>query len=407
MPANSLEAVCGHFHLAATFRFARPGLLLLSTSIRRNFPLASPTLKPKGMGIMANTEMLDMGVERPVKRGHGYRLSSPTPFLWTMFIFLIIVGFLTAILYRQAHQAFMTNPGLNGFILGVLLIGIILVFTQILSLRPEVRWFNAFQATGSVDKAGRIPKLLAPMHALIGRKGDITLSPVIQRSILDSIATRLDETRDTSRYLIGLLVFLGLLGTFWGLIGTIGSISNVIQSLDPNAGDANDILSSLKSGLTAPLSGMGTAFSSSLLGLSGSLILGFLDLQAGRAQNRFYTNLENWLSTVTDTGSEAPTSSPAQMKKELLQIAQYLSKASQNDNVGGERSLSALSNLAEGVQGLVKTMRSEQQMLRDWMEAQQDEAKALRRTLDRLAARINADLNTLPPADAPNDSRSK
>lgn len=407
MPANSLEAVCGHFHLAATFRFARPGLLLLSTSIRRNFPLASPTLKPKGMGIMANTEMLDMGVERPVKRGHGYRLSSPTPFLWTMFIFLIIVGFLTAILYRQAHQAFMTNPGLNGFILGVLLIGIILVFTQILSLRPEVRWFNAFQATGSVDKAGRIPKLLAPMHALIGRKGDITLSPVIQRSILDSIATRLDETRDTSRYLIGLLVFLGLLGTFWGLIGTIGSISNVIQSLDPNAGDANDILSSLKSGLTAPLSGMGTAFSSSLLGLSGSLILGFLDLQAGRAQNRFYTNLENWLSTVTDTGSEAPASSPAQMKKELLQIAQYLSKASQNDNVGGERSLSALSNLAEGVQGLVKTMRSEQQMLRDWMEAQQDEAKALRRTLDRLAARINADLNTLPPADAPNDSRSK
>ncbi|WP_313618582.1 flagellar motor protein MotA [Agrobacterium sp.] len=356
---------------------------------------------------MANTEMLDMGVERPVKRGHGYRLSSPTPFLWTMFIFLIIVGFLTAILYRQAHQAFMTNPGLNGFILGVLLIGIILVFTQILSLRPEVRWFNAFQATGSVDKAGRIPKLLAPMHALIGRKGDITLSPVIQRSILDSIATRLDETRDTSRYLIGLLVFLGLLGTFWGLIGTIGSISNVIQSLDPNAGDANDILSSLKSGLTAPLSGMGTAFSSSLLGLSGSLILGFLDLQAGRAQNRFYTNLENWLSTVTDTGSEAPASSPAQMKKELLQIAQYLSQASQNDNVGGERSLSALSNLAEGVQGLVKTMRSEQQMLRDWMEAQQDEAKALRRTLDRLAARINADLNTLPPADAPNDSRSK
>jgi hypothetical protein len=407
MPVNSLEAVCGHFHLAATFRFARPGLLLLSTSIRRNFPLASPTLKPKGMGIMANTEMLDMGVERPVKRGHGYRLSSPTPFLWTMFIFLIIVGFLTAILYRQAHQAFMTNPGLNGFILGVLLIGIILVFTQILSLRPEVRWFNAFQATGSVDKAGRIPKLLAPMHALIGRKGDITLSPVIQRSILDSIATRLDETRDTSRYLIGLLVFLGLLGTFWGLIGTIGSISNVIQSLDPNAGDANDILSSLKSGLTAPLSGMGTAFSSSLLGLSGSLILGFLDLQAGRAQNRFYTNLENWLSTVTDTGSEAPASSPAQMKKELLQIAQYLSQASQNDNVGGERSLSALSNLAEGVQGLVKTMRSEQQMLRDWMEAQQDEAKALRRTLDRLAARINADLNTLPPADAPNDSRSK
>lgn len=143
------------------------------------------------------------------------------------------------------------------------------------------------------------------MSTLIGKRGEVRLSAVTQRTILDSIATRLDETRDTSRYLVGLLVFLGLLGTFWGLIGTIGAISNVIQSLDPSAGDSNDILGSLKAGLTAPLAGMGTAFSSSLLGLSGSLILGFLDLQAGRAQNRFYTQLENWLSSVTDT-TDAP-----------------------------------------------------------------------------------------------------
>ena len=326
---------------------------------------------------MADSELLDLGVEKPVTtRQYSHKLSSPTPFLWTMVLFLILVGFLAAILYRQAHTAFMTNPGLNGFILGVLVIGIILVFTQTMSLRSEVRWFNAFRAAGSVEKVGRAPKLLAPMSTLIGKRGEVRLSTVTQRTILDSIATRLDESRDTSRYLVGLLVFLGLLGTFWGLIGTIGAISNVIQSLDPSAGDSNDILSSLKAGLTAPLAGMGTAFSSSLLGLSGSLILGFLDLQAGRAQNRFYTQLENWLSSVTDTSVEGP---------------REFSAAEPGAVVSTERSLAAMTSLAEGIQGLVKNMRSEQQMLRDWIEAQQEESKSLRRTLDRLSARIDGD----------------
>lgn len=329
---------------------------------------------------MADTERLDLGVEKPVTKQYHHKLSSPTPFLWTMIIFLIIVAFLAAILFRQAQTAFMTNPGLNGFILGVLAIGIILVFTQIFSLRPEVRWFNGFQAAGTVDKAGRAPKLLAPMHSVIGKRGEVRLSTVTQRSILDSIATRLDESRDTSRYLIGLLVFLGLLGTFWGLIGTIGAISDVIQGLDPTAGDSSDILSSLKSGLTAPLSGMGTAFSSSLLGLSGSLILGFLDLQAGRAQNRFYTELENWLSSVTDPGTDATGEA----------------RSSGYSAIGTERSLAAMTSLAEGIQGLVKNMRGEQQMLRDWIEAQQEESRSLRRTLDRLSARIDAEQKGAP-----------
>jgi predicted PurR-regulated permease PerM len=234
------------------------------------------------------------------------------------------------------------------------------------------------------------------MRAVVGRGDTISISTVTQRSILDSIATRLDESRDTSRYLIGLLVFLGLLGTFWGLIGTIGSISTVIQSLDPNAGSSNDVLSSLKSGLTAPLSGMGTAFSSSLLGLSGSLILGFLDLQAGRAQNRFYTELENWLSSVTDTGSDgqrdvAGLPLPAR-KQDLQELVQILKSSGQ----GGDRSTAAMASLAEGIQGLVKNMRGEQQMLRDWIEAQQEESRALRRTLDKLSARIEADMKAPP-----------
>jgi hypothetical protein len=338
---------------------------------------------------MAKLALSGWGGSAETGEDYPHKLSSPMAFFWTMVIFLIIVGFVAAILFRQAQSAFLSNPGLNGLIVGVLLIGILLVFNHVLALRPEVRWFNSFRAAGSAERVGRDPVLLAPMRALIGRRHSVALSTTTLRSILDSIATRLDESRDTSRYLIGLLVFLGLLGTFWGLLGTIGSISNVIQSLDAGGGTANDILTSLKEGLSAPLDGMGTAFSTSLFGLSSSLILGFLDLQAGRAQNRFYTELENWLSSVTDVGSElqpiadmADKSSAADVQvlaEQILKLAQ--------EGGGTNRSTAAMASLAEGIQGLVKNMRSEQQMLRDWIEAQQEEAKALRRTLDRLAAR--------------------
>src|SRR5690606_18701072 len=221
-------------------------------------------------------------------------LSSPQVFLLSMLVFLAIVGFVAAILTRQISSAFSTNPGLNGLIIGVLLVGILLSFIQVIRLFREVRWVNSFRAGSEATE----PVLLAPMKALLSRSSSSAISTTSMRSILDSIATRLDESRDISRYLIGLLVFLGLLGTFWGLLQTIGSIGTTIQSLDPGSGDANDVLNALKSGLSAPLAGMGTAFSSSLFGLSGSLVLGFLDLQAGRAQNRFYIELENWLSTV-------------------------------------------------------------------------------------------------------------
>ncbi|TRL32053.1 flagellar motor protein MotA [Rhizobium straminoryzae] len=344
---------------------------------------------------MANDTLGDVNGSELAPRPQGYKLSNPVPFLWTMVLFLIIIGFIVAILYRQAHTAFVTNPGLNGLILGVLAIGVLLIFSQVISLIPEVRWFNSFRAAGSADRVGRQPRLLAPMASLLGRSQRLALSATVLRSILDSIGTRLDESRDISRYLIGLLVFLGLLGTFWGLIGTIGSISEVIQGLDPNSGNNSDILAALKSGLTAPLSGMGTAFSSSLLGLSSSLILGFLDLQAGRAQNRFYTELENWLSSVTDVSTELPVSGPVagdNASDELRRVADQLRKLiaaqTKGEAAQHEKSLAAMNNLAEGIQGLVKNMRNEQQMLRDWIEAQQEEAKAMRRTLDRLSDKI-------------------
>ncbi|TCU15718.1 flagellar motor protein MotA [Rhizobium sullae] len=342
---------------------------------------------------MENVNAAEFGSTEKPSSNYIYKLSSPMPFLWTMLLFLVIVGFIASILFRQAQTAFMHNPGLNGLIVGVLAVGIILVFTHVLALRPEVRWFNSFRAAGSADKVNRNPRLLAPMRALIGnRKSTATLSTTALRSILDSIATRLDESRDTSRYLIGLLVFLGLLGTFWGLIGTIGSISGVIQSLDAGSNGAGDVLTTLKEGLALPLTGMGQAFSSSLLGLSGSLILGFLDLQAGRAQNRFYTELENWLSSVTDVGSDiaVPTLDSGTSSEDLRAMSDYLKKVAEEGGAGSQRSVAAMASLAEGIQGLVKNMRNEQQMLRDWIEAQQDEAKAMRRTLDRLAERIGA-----------------
>ena len=333
----------------------------------------------------------DDGLTSEADKYDPRKLSSPRVFLFSMLIFLAIVGFVAAILYRQISSAFQTNPGLNGLILGVMVVGILLVFGQVIRLIREVAWVNSFR----VGTDRRDPVLLAPMKALLSRSSSSALSTNSMRSILDSIATRLDESRDISRYLTGLLIFLGLLGTFWGLLQTIGSISDTIQSLDPGGGDVNDVLDSLKSGLSAPLSGMGTAFSSSLFGLSGSLVLGFLDLQAGRAQTRFYTELENWLSSVTDLGSDFAASPNSDAAEEIRELSQKLHStmqehaAADHSNISNPRIAASMANLADGISGLVKNMRSEQQMMRDWVEAQANEQKAMRATLERLAEAIH------------------
>lgn len=318
------------------------------------------------------------------------RLSSPQVFLLSMVIFLAIAAFVGAILYRQVSKAFSANPGLNALIVGVMVIGILLAFLQVIRLFREVSWVNALRA-GEADD-GADPVLLAPMKALVGRRQSFVMSTITMRSILDSIATRLDEARDISRYLTGLLVFLGLLGTFWGLLQTISSIGDTIAALDPQGGDANAMLDSLKAGLSAPLAGMSTAFSSSLLGLSGSLILGFLDLQAGRAQNRFYTELENWLSSVTDPDHDAAVApapaaaaAAAGATDEMRLIAERLKVTAEGAGSSNQKTVAAMANLAEGIQGLVKNMRSEQQMMRDWVEAQAADQKAMRATLDKIA----------------------
>src|SRR5215207_4143451 len=227
------------------------------------------------------------------------KLSSPRIFLVRMLVFLVLCALVMVVLYKQIITAFFANPGLNALIGAVLLIGIILSFRQVIRLYPEVAWVNNFRIADPGLAIERRPTLLAPMAAILGgeRSGRMTISQQTMRHLLDSIATRLDEARDISRYMTGLLVFLGLLGTFWGLIETVGSVGKVIEGLKVG-GDAGSLFESLKEGLAAPLAGMGISFSSSLFGLAGSLVLGFLDLQSSQAQNRFYTDLEDWLVTI-------------------------------------------------------------------------------------------------------------
>jgi hypothetical protein len=308
------------------------------------------------------------------------KLASPRIYLVRMLVFVILCGLVGFVLYKQVANAFMSNPGLNGLILGVLGIGIVLSFRQVIRLYPEINWVNNFRLADPGIAVEKPPVLLAPMATILGgRMGRMAMSAQLMRGILDSIATRLDEARDISRYMTGLLVFLGLLGTFWGLIETVGSVGNVIQTLKPG-GDSGSLFDSLRDGLAAPLSGMGISFSSSLFGLAGSLVLGFLDLQSSQAQNRFYTELEDWLSTtVYDQGIEG-VAAPADMRGAIDRLKDAISETG-----SGKVATSAMANLAEAIQGLVHHMRSEQQIIRDWVESQADQNREIRRLLEILA----------------------
>src|SRR5665213_2076545 len=242
-----------------------------------------------------------LGFTRRVREYDPYKLASPQVYLWRMTIFLIIAAFVALILYVQVVNAFRANPGLNSVIIAVLVIGIGLSFRQIFRLFPEIRWVNSFRVAEPGVEADRPPILLAPMATLLGdRIGRMAISTATMRSILDSIQMRLDEDRDMGRYLTSLLIFLGLLGTFWGLLNTVAAVAATIQSLDVSSSNTGVIFEDLKAGLAAPLKGMGIAFSSSLFGLAGSLVLGFLDLQAGQGQNMFYNDLEDGLSKLHD-----------------------------------------------------------------------------------------------------------
>jgi hypothetical protein len=318
-------------------------------------------------------------------------------YLTRMAIFLALAIIGAGVLHQQLIEAFLANPAINGIILVVLVLGILFVFRQVLMLRSEVDWLQAYRRQDHGAPVADPPRLLSPMAAMIGdRAGPLRLNTTSLRSILDGISARLDESRDISRYLIGLLIFLGLLGTFWGLLQTVSAVADVIAGLQVGGGDTVTIFNDLKTGLEAPLSGMGTAFSSSLFGLAGSLMLGFLDLQASAAQNRFYNDLEDWLSSATRVTGGGPVSVgdgdqsvPAYIQALLETTADSLDNLQRTvarAEAARTQSDQGLSTLTDRMTTLTDQMRTEQELMIRLAENQSE----LRPVLQRLAENTNA-----------------
>ncbi|MBN07193.1 MAG: flagellar motor protein MotA [Rhodospirillaceae bacterium] len=324
-------------------------------------------------------------------------MTSPQRFLVRMALFVIAVGLLSFFLVLPLRRAFEANVFLNGLIVGVLVLGVFYNFRQVFVLFPEVAWIERFRKNSPNPSHSKPPKLLSSMATMLGERQDaLSLSTLSMRSLLDGIASRLDEARDLSRYTIGLLIFLGLLGTFWGLLETVGSIRQVIGSLSVSGGDFTVVFSNLKAGLAAPLDGMGTAFSSSLFGLAGSLILGFLDLQSGQAQNRFYNDLEEWLSSLTRLSSgtiaaDGDQSVPAYVQALLEQTAESLENLQRTLARGEESNIASnasLVRLTDSLGTLGDQMKAEQHTLVKLTENQSD----LKTLLERIATnRANVD----------------
>ncbi|HWI28472.1 MAG TPA: flagellar motor protein MotA [Stellaceae bacterium] len=324
-------------------------------------------------------------------------MTRPQRFLVRMAVFVGLVAAIAALLSPALYSFFMGNPAVNGVILGILAAGIVYIFRQVLLLNPEVAWLERFRRNQGGAPGEHLPRLLAPMATMLAdrRGGRVSLSAVSMRTLLDGIGTRLDETRETSRYLIGLLVFLGLLGTFYGLLETVRSVGGVIGSLSGGASDPVRAFNALKTGLQSPLGGMSTAFSASLFGLAGSLVLGFLDLQAGLAQNRFYHDLEEYLSGYTRLSGGGPasdageTSVPAFIQALLEQTADSLDNLQRIMSRGEESRISANSNLqqlTERLSTLTDQMRAEQTLLLRLAEGQVELKPVLQRLADSTAA---------------------
>jgi len=264
-------------------------------------------------------------------------MNNPRHHLFWMTLYLAIVCVVCLLMFAPLKTAFMANWGFNLLIIAALVTGIAINMRQVFALEPELQWIKLFRTGNmgiSVSDPTRLMKPLAKQLEGLNRDR-FSLSAFSMRTVLDGIRGRLDESREISRYMIGLLVFLGLLGTFWGLLGTISSVWQVIEGLEVSQHDFAAVFANLKTGLQGPLSGMGTAFSSSLFGLGGSLVLGFIDLQAGHAQNRFFNELEEWLSGVTQLidkaeGEPSAASTPAgsqgsgEIKSQLVLMNQEL-----------------------------------------------------------------------------------
>lgn len=285
--------------------------------------------------------------------------SRPVRQIVMMLLVIVLVSIGTYFALPRVAGIFLANIWLNGFIFMVFVIGVLATFWQVIQLNRSIVWIEGFVADRPGHEATVPPALLAPLAALLrGRGRGSQISSSSASSILDSVATRLDELRDITRYIITLLIFLGLLGTFYGLATTVPAVVDTIRSLAPEADQTGiQVFDRLMTGLEAQLGGMGTAFSSSLLGLAGSLVVGLLELFAGHGQNRFYRQLEEWVSSITRLGLASGDLEPGQEMGAVVQV---------------------LDNLAEQMEGLAR------------QQAQADaERAALGTTLERLGAAID------------------
>src|SRR4051794_24076754 len=321
-------------------------------------------------------------------------MTAPAGYALRMLVFLVVVGALAGALSPVLITAFLNNPVLNSLILLILALGIIWNLRQVLRLTPEVTWLETYQTARTRLVALPSPRLLAPMASMLaareshghGNIGHFTISATAMRSLLDGISSRLDESRELSRYMTGVLIFLGLLGTFWGLLKTVGSVSDVIGNMTLGGGDMNLMFEQLKTGLARPLAGMGTAFSASMYGLAGALVLGFLDLTAGQAQNRFFNELEEWLAGLTRLSSgalaEGDGSVPVYVQALLEQTAENMENLQNvltRDEDGRSQMRQAVLNLNDRLGMLVETMRANQQLMLRIAETQATLAPALQR----------------------------
>jgi hypothetical protein len=319
-------------------------------------------------------------------------MSRPNRYVFLMLLCVVAVAGLAYMLRDRLIEAFQHNPGLNAGIMAVLAIGILFTFFQVFRLYPEITWIDQYRRGGQELSTTQAPRLLGPMAAMLGeRRGRLNLSTMSLRSLLDGINARLSESHEISRYLIALMVFLGLLGTFWGLLGTISSVGAAVTNLSVGTGDPAALFTQLKNGLTAPLTGMGTAFGASLLGLSGSLVLGFLDLQAGQAHNRFFNELEDWLASqtrltpagiVTESGD---TNVPAYLQSLLDQTSEHLEQLNHTLVLGDEsRALTnnRLEVLNDRLEALVNRMTTDQQTLLRVAETQAELRPFLAKLVD-------------------------
>ena len=322
-------------------------------------------------------------------------MTRPTTYLVRMLVFLLAVLVVGVLLSPVLLTAFTSNPLLNLLIGVVLLIGVGWNLVQVMRLTPEVHWLETFQKQRAQLAALPAPRLLAPMASMLasrqakGRDGHdrFTLSAPAMRSLLDGLQSRLDEGRELSRYMTGLLIFLGLLGTFWGLLLTVGAVSDVIGGMSVGSGDLNALFDQLKSGLGKPLKGMGTAFSSSMFGLAGALVLGFLDLTAGQAQNRFFNELEEWLAGLTRLssgalGGDGDSSVPVYVQALLEQTAENMENLQSilvRGEDGRQQANNAILALTEKIGTLSDTMRSSQQLMLRIAETQAQMGPALQR----------------------------